>query len=412
MKAIIILLSLLTSITIFGQTTKVLFIGNSITYFNNMPQTFADISKSHGDTVDLTVYAPGGTGFVNHVADPAVYNHFRTGNWDYVILQPGSNESPGFSFPIAITMQRARVLKDSIKKYSPCAKVLFYEISYGVWGSSPTNVNTYNTTMVRIRKNLQLLSDSTKSFFAPAGDCIKKIWNRNPNELLWGSAGDIHPNINGSYIIACSFYTSIFQRPSFGTSEISSLSQQTAVRYQHLVDSLVLDSLPKWRINTYKHKTEFSFTTNNATVNFQNMSVNIDSLRWDFGDGSSSILYNPSHTYAQTGVYDVKLTSYSYGCMQSIKNNINIVVNNITDANNSLSTKAYPNPFSDYIIIDNIDNGIKNIEIYNIIGQDFSNYITVEKLNNEFKINTTKLHNGIYFIKVGDKVIKMSKICI
>ena len=37
---------------------------------------------------------------------------------------------------------------------------------------------------------------------------------------------------------------------------------------------------------------------------------NIVSYDWDFGDGSSSSLQNPSHTYASTGVYDVTLNRY------------------------------------------------------------------------------------------------------
>jgi len=42
------------------------------------------------------------------------------------------------------------------------------------------------------------------------------------------------------------------------------------------------------------------------TVNFTNTSTNGNTFTWYFGDGGTSTLYNPSHTYA-TGVYNVKL---------------------------------------------------------------------------------------------------------
>ena len=409
MRTLFILLALLVSITIFGQNTKVLFIGNSITYFNNMPQTFADIAKSHGDTVDITVYAPGGTGFANHLVDPTVYNHFMAGDWDYVILQPGSNESPGFSYPISTTMQRARILKDSIKKYSPCAKVLFYEISYGVWGTTPANVYTYDTTMFRIRRNIQLLADSTKSFLAPAGECIKTIWDRNPSDLLWGSAGNIHPNNKGSYIIACSFYASIFQKPSFGTTENGTLSPQTAIRYQQLVDSLVLDSLAEWRINTYSQKTDFNFTINATTVNFNSLSANVDSINWDFGNGNSSNLTNPTHTYSQAGDYEVILTSYNYGCTQTVKKHINIIISSLNSNNIESDIINYPNPFNEYIIVENISSNINNIEVYNVIGQNISDDISFKVQGNKILINTTNLDRGMYFIKIGNVVKKVIK---
>ncbi len=79
-----------------------------------MPQTFESIANSKGDPTEVTVYAPGGTGFINHVIDQNVYNLFHAGSWDYVVLQPGSNESPGYSEPIDATLSRAKTLKDFI----------------------------------------------------------------------------------------------------------------------------------------------------------------------------------------------------------------------------------------------------------------------------------------------------------
>lgn len=56
----------------------------------------------------------------------------------------------------------------------------------------------------------------------------------------------------------------------------------------------------------------FSFTTDGLTVAFTDESYDPDgsitSLKWDFGDGSTSTTQNPSHTYAASGDYDVTLT--------------------------------------------------------------------------------------------------------
>ncbi len=49
--------------------------------------------------------------------------------------------------------------------------------------------------------------------------------------------------------------------------------------------------------------------TNPLTVNFSDLSTgNINSYSWDFGDGGSSSLANPSHTYTASGDYTVSLT--------------------------------------------------------------------------------------------------------
>ncbi len=55
----------------------------------------------------------------------------------------------------------------------------------------------------------------------------------------------------------------------------------------------------------------FSIANNNVTVgtsvNFVNESTGGTSYFWDFGDGSISTAENPSHAYAATGTYTVKL---------------------------------------------------------------------------------------------------------
>ena len=54
----ILFLFLLLSLNVKAQdTTKVLFIGNSITYYNDMPENFEDIVNSTSDIIEVTIYA-------------------------------------------------------------------------------------------------------------------------------------------------------------------------------------------------------------------------------------------------------------------------------------------------------------------------------------------------------------------
>ncbi len=53
----------------------------------------------------------------------------------------------------------------------------------------------------------------------------------------------------------------------------------------------------------------FSSIVNGNTVNFTNTSVDATSYVWNFGDQSTSIEENPTHTYANDGVYTVTLTA-------------------------------------------------------------------------------------------------------
>jgi Zn-dependent metalloprotease len=50
------------------------------------------------------------------------------------------------------------------------------------------------------------------------------------------------------------------------------------------------------------------------TVQFQNLSSNATTYLWDFGDGTTSTLVNPTHTYNSASNFNVKLKGYSTGC--------------------------------------------------------------------------------------------------
>lgn len=54
-------------------------------------------------------------------------------------------------------------------------------------------------------------------------------------------------------------------------------------------------------------------------IHFQNYSVNAVKFRWDFGDGSTSDMFEPVHKYSKFSNYDVRLVVYSeWGCPDSL----------------------------------------------------------------------------------------------
>lgn len=53
---------------------------------------------------------------------------------------------------------------------------------------------------------------------------------------------------------------------------------------------------------------DFSYVDNSGTVSFTDLSTNATSWFWEFGDGNTSTLQNPVHTYANGGSYTATLT--------------------------------------------------------------------------------------------------------
>jgi PKD repeat protein len=104
--------------------------------------------------------------------------------------------------------------------------------------------------------------------------------------------------------------------------------------------------------------------TCDGEVGFTDISTNAPfGWEWDFGDGSFSVAQNPTHTYLNDGVYDVKLTASNlYGSDMITKTSL-VVVNT---ANALISADCYPNTLSsccDYGITKVIFNTINNTSL-------------------------------------------------
>ncbi|MBE9468632.1 MAG: PKD domain-containing protein [Bacteroidetes bacterium] len=62
-------------------------------------------------------------------------------------------------------------------------------------------------------------------------------------------------------------------------------------------------------------------------VNFDNGSENASSYIWQFGDEQSNSDNNPSHTYANSGYYNIKLIGISeYGCIDSLSKKLKVII--------------------------------------------------------------------------------------
>jgi hypothetical protein len=123
-KSILILFLFCLSIgTLVAQNTlSVLFIGNSYTSYNNLPQLVQSLSTSAGKTLNIDSSIPGGYLMSSHLNDATTFAKISQGNWDYVILQEQS-QIPTIEFYRDNDMYPAMTdLKALIEQYNPCAK--------------------------------------------------------------------------------------------------------------------------------------------------------------------------------------------------------------------------------------------------------------------------------------------------
>ena len=150
------------------------------------------------------------------------------------------------------------------------------------------------------------------------------------------------------------------------------------------------------------------------TVSFTDMSQNDpETYLWHFEGGvpQESSDKNPSVVYPTEGVYTVSLTVRNEnGEDTEVKENY-ITVKTKTGIGQlqvtSYELQVYPNPTTGELRINNEQLIIENVQIFDIMGRMVMTVTHPQQ--SETIINVSALSNGVYFLRMGDKMAKFVK---
>lgn len=320
MKNIFLSLLLCLPLLAISQTKRVLFIGNSYTAYNNLPDLVKSVALSLGDTMIVDSHTPGGYTFNQHSTNATTLSKISQGNWDFVVLQAQSQEP---SFPPAQvqaqTYPYAKNLCDSIRAYNPCTEPVFY-MTWGRKNGDAANcavypvICTYEGMQLRLRQSYLEMGDLNNATVSPVGVAWKKIRDTYPTIELY-NPDESHPSLWGSYLAACVFYSTLYNKNCQGAFVPASLNTDTALMIQQVASAMVLDSLPKWYLGNLQSQS-FSVNITGYTVAFTDHSINAGSVFWDFGDGTGDTGDQVQHTYTDSGWYIISQT-ISNACFTS-----------------------------------------------------------------------------------------------
>lgn len=194
----------------------ILFIGNSHTYYHEMPQMAVQLAKAAGHERRLSVETSTASG----VSLQWHWNNQRTrelvaqGDWDAVVLQ---ERSGGPMEDKASMHMHARLLHGEIQKHG--AETVFYM----------TWARTYQPgTQPEITAAYEELAEELDATLAPVGEAWRRALDADPDLRLHAPDGR-HADPSGSYVAACVFYTLFFDADPTGLPGTVSVNGQTAV---------------------------------------------------------------------------------------------------------------------------------------------------------------------------------------
>ena len=396
---------------------RVLFIGNSYTAVNNLPEVVKQVAASAGKTIYYQASTPGGQTLQQHSSNATTLNLIRQGHWDFVVLQEQS-QIP--SFPDGQVASQfypyVQKLDDSIHFYSPCAKTLLY-ITWGRKNGDQANcpnfppLCTYEGMDDQLTTNYSNAAQQTHAFLSPVGPTWRYLRTNNPELELYQS-DESHPSVIGTYAAACTFYSVLFQATMQDVHYDFSLAASDAQKVRSAVQAVVADDLANWsQYGTVKINSFSGIQQGNSLI--FDFSVSTEGAQptsyfWDFGDGSTSTEVSPTHTFSDSGEYQI--------CVSAIRNCDtvtrceNVHVDGTTTTVKEIfknSVSLSPNSFHAFIRVRGVAGGFQ-YKICNLSGK-----IVKAGVASQDEIVTDELPNDLYFVQIrsneGVRTFKMLK---
>ena len=225
--------------------TRVLFIGNSYTYVNDLPAMFAKLARAGGHKVETGMTAEGGWTLADHVNSPQTLDMLNSSKWDDVILQEQS-QIPSVEQARRVGMYpAASSLVQSIVKVG--ARPIFFLTWAHLDGWPENGMPTYEDMQARINQGYLEVAGELNVPVAPVGVAWSAARSQYPDAALWQADGS-HPSEQGTYLAACVFYAVIFQQRPEGLKYTAGLSKDIAQGLQTIAADTVLNDAGQWNL--------------------------------------------------------------------------------------------------------------------------------------------------------------------
>ena len=182
---------------------RVLFVGNSLTYTNDLPAMVEAIASAAGDTFYVRSEAFPDWGLQDHWEQGDAPSLMTSDAWDVVVMQQGPSSLESSRIDL---LTWSRKFGDLARIHHMCAAM------YEVW---PAKNNL--GSMPAVHDHYAEAADSIGGLFLPAGDAWMNAWAKDADFALYGP-DNFHPSRLGTYLAALAIYSGLTGRSPVGNT--------------------------------------------------------------------------------------------------------------------------------------------------------------------------------------------------
>ena len=210
-----------------SKTYKVLFVGNSFTFYNSgvdyhLQQMLNADKSSDSTTYIIQKIAVSSYTLQDHYNDSLTIRKIRSDKWNKIVLQEQSTR------PMTnrdLFLQYATLLDAKVKKDSAST------VLYMTWPekATPGDINSLSSAYLYVGQQIP-------APVVPVGLVWESVVNTYPQLNLYYT-DDKHPGLPGTFLIACTFYNSLFNKNPIVNSYVpAGLSMNDAILIRKAVN--------------------------------------------------------------------------------------------------------------------------------------------------------------------------------
>ncbi len=230
-----------------GMVKSILFVGNSLTGFNNMPQMVAQLATHNNKTLYFDTFLQYGKSIRSFYKSSALSAKIQEKNWDYIVFQ--SDDITAFPDMYDQEIEVISFLKGLVMDHCVTSKIV-YMMVWGIRGGVTVGGEgyySYEEYFQKIYTGTCTIASVAGCSIAPVGQAWYSVFPTSLRDSLFDS-DNAHPSLAGSYLSACVFYTIIYKQSVENTSYYADISEKDAGYFQKIGSDTVLNDLPLWHI--------------------------------------------------------------------------------------------------------------------------------------------------------------------
>jgi len=195
------------------ETLHVLFIGNSYTYFNDLPEIFARLGEAGGHgKVQTKMEAPGGWRLKDHWEKGGGPRLLGEEKWDYVVLQDQSTLGMDYWVEGKDHVNSDVLFRPYAEKWAAAIRQAGgTPVFFLTWAAKGAPEDQAALTYAYTRA-----AKETGSLLAPVGMAWEAVRREKLDVGLFSEGHGSHPSPSGSYLAACVLYAAVFHQSPVG----------------------------------------------------------------------------------------------------------------------------------------------------------------------------------------------------